>query len=227
MSALILSFKKSLEIAPKVLKDISLYFGFYFLAFCVFLIILFSFSNYDLNFKFTFLNGLFVFSKVFTVFMIPYYCYVYTYNQRVPFWNFISENVSPAILAHIKAFFIILFFLILLIIPGIYKTIRFSFLNESVFFDKERSGSALKKADQASRSYFLPLLGFLILKTFFTIFTIPSLLKFFSSFNSIFLVNLNLFIFIVIIFYLACFVNIWKTLFYFEIKEAKNQAISL
>jgi len=232
-----IAFKKALKNSPAVLKILSLKFGFYFLGVGFFLIFLISvflseiftiqaFSEfYGLgNILFFALKS---FSYAFTLFIIPYYAYKETYSSlpAPPFWDFISRTVYPVVIAHIKATFLLLFFTLLFILPGIYKRIRWNFLNETVFFENEKPGSALKKSDQTTRSFFWTLVLFLCL-TFVFSSLLPRLLG-----KVMLYLNVPVFIFsslkLFIVFYLSSFVILWKTHFYFEIKKFKGEPISL
>ena len=120
MKLLISSLKQTIQSSPFVLKEINRYFGFYFIA-CS-LVVLFVFNRYfptqeadsSALSSFTPLSlvqiALIFLSRVFTIFMIPYYAYKHSKGTVRPFWTFINETVWPVVLNHIKAFFIILFF---------------------------------------------------------------------------------------------------------------------
>ena len=226
-----IAFKKALNDAPSIFKLLSVNFGFYFLGLGFLALFLFSFffSNVATS-SFLSLNGVVVFclltlSHVFNVFIIPYYAYKKIHSPSVPvFWDFISRTVYPLVIAHIKATLLILLFFLLLIVPGIYKKIRFTFLNETVFFDGERSGSSLKKADQSTISFFWPLILFLVLSGFLSVLFAYPINKIAPLFLPSFLSSsLKL----VISFYISCFLILWKTLLYFEIKKFKGESISL
>ena len=222
MHLLLVSLKKSLKTAPLVLKDLSLYFGLYFLASSFLALVILTFIlPFDLNSGFvkykTIVGFLVALSQMFTVFIIPYYCYKYTHENCPPFWGFIANTVMPLLFAHIKAAFVIVLFTLLLIAPGIYKAIRFYFVTESVFFDKKESKSFLKKADQTSRPYFW------IIFLFFFLTFIPGCLKYWLKPSGILSSGILLFC----LFYLSCFIILWKTMLYFEIKKAKQESVSL
>lgn len=124
-------------------------------------------------------------------------------------------------IAHIKAIFIILLFLLLLIIPGLYKMIRLSFYSETVLFDKkDQGGFFLKKAQHNAQDYFWPL-TFLAILDFLSFFLIPLITKFFS-FEGIVLQMSQL----IIGFYFSCFLILWYSLFFFEVKKKKGEEIS-
>ena len=232
MRILISSFKQSLQSAPFVFKMINLYFGFYFIVFGLAILFIFklyfpsgqSGSTFSSFSPATFIQPVLIFlSKVFTVFMIPYYAYKNSQGNAPPFWNFINETVWPVVLSHIKAFFVILFFLILLIIPGMYKAIRYTFLTETVFFDrsyKQGSFSALKSADKTTRGYFWLIFVFIGFVYIFSI--LFGLLTKYILPPSFFKEALSF----IIQFYMACFFILLKTQFYFELKKQRGESIS-
>ena len=226
MRLLLVSFKKSLKLAPLVLKDITLYFGLYFFAVSFLILVILTFAlPFDLSSDFfkhkTIVKFLVFLSSLFTVFIIPYYCYKYTHGDSPPFWDFISNTVIPLLFAHIKATFVILFYSLLLIVPGIYKFIRLFFVTESVFFDKEENKSFLKKADKTSQSYFW------IISVFVFLFFISGSSEYFFSLVLKISGPLSSGVYLLFGFYLSCFMFLWKTMLYFEIKKAKQESISL
>ena len=230
MSLIISSFKQSLRAAPAVLKETTLYFGLYFFAGSLIVLALFKnsassdgfFSFYD-SFSFaTILNsGLLFFASLFTVFIVPYYAFKYSQGSAPKFWDFIKNNIWLLVFTHIKAFFIILFFLLLLILPGIYKSIRWSFLNETVFFDKQNQKSILKQADANTRGWFWKIVLFFILYGLLS-FILNWTLKAGLSDSHLATSWLKL----IALFYLKCFYLLWKTHLFFEIKKQKGEPIS-
>jgi len=235
ISLIFKAFKRALKSSVSVLKVLSLKFGFYFLGLGFLILFLVSvffpqhlteLKSQSFNLYSLFISSLLAFSHAFTIFIIPYYAYKETYKSPVPnFWDFISRTVYPIVIAHIKAILLILLFCLLLIVPGLYKKIRFSFINETVFFDRESSGSDLKKADQSTRSFFWPLVLFgslsILLSTPFTY--ISDRLFSFMNLPDFLIASLKL----VIVFYVTCFMILWKTFLYFEIKKFKGESISL
>lgn len=228
MKLFLLSFKQAIKSCPAVFKDVSFYFGFYFIGFA--LLVFFTVTLFD-----PFGEGsqallkiikyfLVLLSEVFTVFMIPYYAYKHSQGEVPPFWSFIGENVWPFVWAYIKAFLLILLFLLLLIIPGIYKAIRYFFLAETVFFDKlykEKQISALKSADKTTRSYFwltallfifLPLISFIMSLLMKLILPSPGFIQ--------------LSVGLILAFYVSCFTLLFKAQFYFELKKQRKEEIS-
>ena len=168
--------------------------------------------------------GLLLLSKVFTVFMIPYYAYKKSQGPVPPFWIFIKEAVWPVAINHIKALFVILCFCLLIIIPGIYKMIRYTFLTETVLFDSlyRREGrSALKMADKTTRGYFMPIVLFIFLSL---------CLKIAEGLSAGLLFFLPLFIksslVLIVGFYVSCFMILFKCQFYFELKKQRKEEIS-
>ena len=140
MAVLISSFKQSLKSAPYVLKTTHFYFGFYFIAFviCVFAVLPYFVSpEQDFSSTLSIYSGIinFVTSASLT-FIVSYYTYKHAKGPDIrPFWNFIRKTFWPVIWNfYIKATIIILFFFILLIIPGIYKGTRLSFIPDNHLF---------------------------------------------------------------------------------------------
>ena len=245
---IISSFKQSLKFAPKVLKDSTLYFGLYFFAFSLIVLALFkNLSQSDI------LNSILLFlSALFTVFIIPYYAFKYSQGTVPKFWDFIRDNIWPVALSHIKAFFVILLFampsivafsilavfyktnllitflaflagLPLLILP-FYKNIRFSFLTETVLFDKQKQKSFLKQADSNTRGFFWKLILLFILSGLFSFVLGWSFKKILTSLfgSSFFTTWLSL----ILLFYLQCFYLLWKINLFFKIKKQKGEELS-
>ena len=109
------------------------------------------------------------FEYCFIMFIIPYFVYAFINKPEgrqtaggrqtgagesgspVPeFWDFIAAGVWPLVKNHIKAFFVILVFFLLLIIPGIIKCLRLCFVTQAVFFNEGclRQGKSALKASQ-------------------------------------------------------------------------------
>ena len=233
MTLLLSTLKKSLKASPFVFKKVSVYFGFYFLAlsFPVLFFLqqgFFPENNVGVSLPLLILA---LFSKVFTVFIVPYY--VFEYNKkssRQKFWAFIRDKVWPLTFNHIKAFFVILFYSLLLIIPGLYKAVRLTFLTETVFFDeklKENSVSALKQADKVTRGHFflVALISVLVFVCFLIYLIISVWLKR-TLFYSL-PVPLENFLSLIIEFYMSCFFLLFKAQFYFELKKQRGEAVSL
>ena len=224
MSLILSSFKQGLKYAPHVLKDLSIYFAGYFFVFSFIVLWLFKFLSSADTFSPNILHtALLAIASLFTAFIVPYYAFKYSKGSVPKFWDFIRDNIWPLIFAYIKAFFVVLLFLILLILPGIYKGIRFSFLTETVLFDKKASKSMLKQADSNTRGYFWQIILFLIVSGIFG-FILKMILKTTSAFlgSHMFIIWINL----ILAFYIQCFVLLWKTHFFFEIKNKKGEEIS-
>ena len=215
------SFKQALKSAPKVLKDTTVYFGIYFFVFSFLSLALFK-NFFESSLMSGFLNQILLFiSSLFTVFIIPYYAFKYSQGSVPKFRDFIRDNIWLVVLNHIKAFFVILLFLLLLILPGIYKALRFSFLTETVLFDKQKR--LLKQADQNTRRFFWKIVLFFIIAGLFS-FILGWILKaglFFLGSN-FFIDWLNL----IWLFFLQCFYLLWKINLFFEIKKQKGESIS-
>ena len=219
MRQILSSFKQSLKFAPAVLKDTTLYFGIYFFVLAVVFLALFKNASSPSRLN----QGLLFLSSLFTVFIIPYYAFKYSQGSVPQFWDFIKENVWPAVFAYIKAFFVILLFLLLLILPGLYKGVRFTFLTETVLFDKQSQRSHLKQADFNTRGYFWKIILFFILSGLASL-ILNSLLKTtLAVFGSHFF---TAWLSLILLFYLQCFLLLWKTMFFFEIKKQRGEEIS-
>ena len=159
--------------------------------------------------------------KAFVIFMAPYYVGKYCQKAEItPFWPFIRENVWPLTFNHIKSACWILLYLILLIVPGLYKAIRYSFVTQATFFDKKQK-SALQASSQTTKGFFWPLAVLAVLSLIF-----PVLLNFlikkgaFLSFlpsiwQKIFSGELH----IIVSFFWDCFYLSFLTHLYFELKN--------
>ena len=222
MKLLIFSFKQSLQSAPAVFKELNRYFGFYFIGACMLSFALFGLikplSLSEQNFM---ILALVFLSKAFTVFMIPYYAFKIRFQKTRPFWVFIGETIWPVVLNSIKAFFVILLFFIFLIVPGVYKAFRLTFLVETVFFDKlyKEGGSALKFADKSTRGYFWSVVFCVIFGYVLT--GIVSWINF--SFLPSFL---NQSLSLILDLYISWFAVLFKTQLYFEIKKRRGDELS-
>ena len=235
MAVLTSSFKQSLKSAPYVFKNTHLYFGFYYITFVIFV---FSIPPYifasEQDFSSVLLTGSRTIFNIITnlslIFIIPYYTYKYSKSLDIkPFWNFVRKTFWPVIWNYyIKATLIILFFFVLLIIPGIYKGARLSFVSETIFFDdlyKQNQISALKGSDRTSRGYFWPvcLISLLTITSLLTIHPLTLfLLKKYLSFP-LFINEILAFLFL---FYTVFFSFLFYTQFYFELKQQRGESIS-
>ena len=220
------AFVQSLKSSPFVFKNISLYFAGYFFLFST----LFYILLYNSAFKETLESVpraqyyvqfvLLILAHIFIIFMIPFYTYRYNTGSSPNFWTFIADKVWLLVLNQIKAFFVILFFLILFILPGIYKVIRLYFLTESVFFEKEPS--FLKKSAQCSKGRFWTLVLFIVfimISKSLSGLLAQSLTASSSFIPSVFSLCLS--------FYISSFLILLKTQFYFQLKKEKGQEVSL
>ena len=229
MNILISSFKQSLKSAPFVWKNIHFYFGFYFIAFVVGLFLSLSYflpPELDSSADIIYHTGMGVplLTDFFLCFMVPYYTYKHSNKSDIrPFWTFIGDTFWPIIWNYIKVFFIILFFLILLIIPGIYKLIRYSFVSETIFFDnlyKQGQISALRGSDKLTRGYFWPIFVVFIVLLGGVNVILYFLTKEYMSFS------LFQILYCIFLFYYSYFTFLFRTHLYFELKKQKGESIS-
>lgn len=227
MKILSSSLKQTIKSSPFVLREINRYFGFYFIGFSLF--VLFSLGLFlpnsaagghvSVKIASAILDFL---AHIFIVFMIPYYAYKYNNKNIRPFWTFISETVWPVVVSQIKVALILLFFFLLLIIPALYKYIRYTFVIHTVFFDdlyKQGRLSVLKSADRTSRGYFWLIV--LVLFCGFIFKYLPSLFKF-MPFPSVINNSLSF----VFKFYFSCLALLFQSQFYFELKKQREEKIS-
>lgn len=230
MKILSSSWAKTTESYFPVLKEINKYFAGYFIfASLLFLLVLsFSPSFQDSTASFSMglvISGLLLLAKAFIVFMIPYYAYKHSKGTVPPFWTFIKETIWSVLIAHIKAALMILLFFFLLIIPAIYKAVRYTFITETVLFDKfykeNPLSSVLKTADNITRAYFWSTALLVFLTILF-----PALLN--ALINQIPLLPLFIksSLSLIVAFYVSCFVTLLRCQFYFELKEQKGEEIS-
>ena len=97
----------------------------------------------------------------FAVFITPYY--VKQYNEQgstEPFKHFVRDNVTALVINHIKKFLLIFLYTLLLVIPGIIKCLRLTFVTQTTFFDKdskEGRQSALKASQDLTKGFLFPL----------------------------------------------------------------------
>ena len=220
------TFGQTLRSYPFVFKKISIYFGIYFFLLSSLFYagghFLFNLSETNFQTQNLFYFSLpLLFAHLFLIFMIPYYGYHYNTQSAPPFWDFIGNKVWPLILNQIKAVFVILFFLLLLIVPGIYKAIRLFFLTETVFFDKN-PGGFLKKTGQCSKGYFWLSFVFIVFTAFISgLIGVLSLLC--TKALPIFFALPALCLF----FYIKSFMILFKNQLYFQIKKDRGEEVSL
>ena len=217
------SLKNSFKFAPAVLKDATLYFGVYFFAFALAILLLFK-NSFTSSLSIVLLNpALLFFSSLFTVFIVPYYAFKYSQGKTPKFWDFIRDNIWLVVFSHIKALFIILLFLFLLIVPGLYKSLRFAFLTETVLFDKQTQRSLLKQANLNTRKYFWKILLFFTLSgTASYLLNLLLKITLLVLGSHFFVTWLN----VILLFFCQCFFLLWKSMLFFEIKKEKGEKIS-
>lgn len=235
---LIDSFKQTLKSTPFVFTKITVNFGIYFIGlFFMALLVLDDFSLIPLfkestkeTVEYTTLafNGL---CYIFIIFIIPYYAYKYDNKGTAitPFWTFLGKTLWPVIINSIKAILIIFLFLLLLIIPGFYKSIRLYFLTQTIFFDDIHK--PLKTTQNTTQGYFWLIALFLLLTYLLTIFLSPILdkkvfeiLNLAPSFSSKSVI-LGLWFFFN--FFIYAFIELFKNQFYFAIKKHRMEPVSL
>ena len=156
-------FQESIRSVPWVFRRVSLQFAVYWIPFIIVVIVLINqvpaFSNSPIM-KSIFITGLHFLDKCFIIFLVPYLVYAFlNQNQKesIPkFKNFVAENIFPLVINHIKAAFVILAYLLLLIVPGVIKAIRLAFVTQATFFDEEfkSGGSALKASQKTVKGSF-------------------------------------------------------------------------
>ena len=232
MSILFSSLKKALKSAPVVLKDTHFYFAFYFIPFviCSFLILSYTLdSELDASYFFSPVGAITFITQLSLTFIIPYYTYKHTKSSNIrPFWTFIRQTFWPVIWNYyIKYSLIVLFFLILLIIPGIYKGSRLSFTPETIFFDnlyKQGQISALKGSHKTTLGYFWTVCFVFLLFNFFTLGTQPIAL--YLLMNTSFPLVINQIIAFIVNFYIISFMVLFYIHFYFELKQKRGEDIS-
>ena len=148
-----------------VLKRLTLTFGLIWLPFSV--LVLFSVSFLLPGFSLGSIKlSLSLFEKCFTIFLVPYFTYKFLQNKEgnsvENFNDFLAETIVPLIIASIKAVFIVIGYLFLLVIPGIIKGLRLSLLTYTVFFDPRVRGkqiSPIKAAQETTKGALLSILG--------------------------------------------------------------------
>ena len=165
----------------------------------------------------------------FLVFLIPYFVYVYLNNKQNKesplFSDFLKENVFSLVINHIKAFFVILLYLLLLIIPGLIKALRLFFVSQATFFDKDfhkDHRSALKASQETTKGYLFLIFFFFILPFVgsFAISSMFSILKFNLTTIDIIIRTLGYFVG----FYFHSFILILMTQAYFIFNEIQKSS---
>ena len=97
----------------------------------------------------------------FIIFIVPYFVYAFINKEKgrdaVKFRDFAAATVFPLVINHIKAFFVILGFFVLLIIPGVIKYFRLAFVTPATFFDEDclkKRQSALQASSELTKGHF-------------------------------------------------------------------------
>ena len=148
-----------------VLKRLTLTFGLIWLLFSVLVIFSVDFllPGFSLNLVKLCLS---LFEKCFTIFLVPYFTYKFLQNKEgksvESFNDFLTETIVPLIIASLKAVFVVIGYLFLLIIPGIIKGLRLSLITYTVFFDprvREQQIPPLKAAQETTKGALLSLLS--------------------------------------------------------------------
>ena len=163
--AISLAFQECRSSVFWALKKLTLTFGLIWLPFSA--LVLFSagflLSGFPLD---SIKLSLSLFEKCFTIFLVPYFAYKFLQNKEgvsvESFNDFLAETIVPLIIASIKAVFVVIGYLCLLIVPGIIKGLRLSLLTYTVFFDPRVRGqriSPLKAAQETTKGALLSILG--------------------------------------------------------------------
>ena len=99
-------FKLSIETVPFVFKNVNRTFALYWIPFMVFILFILNFFFGSLPFKILIAS---FFDKMFTIFIIPYWVYAFLRKESaLPFWDFVTENVTPLVVNYLKTFFVVI-----------------------------------------------------------------------------------------------------------------------
>lgn len=159
-------FERSFLSLPYVFKQTILKFGLFWfpIVFALSIFLEYTVSNSSQSVTTEYLNRQFslflpLFESCFTFFLIPYFVFKFINKQeRRPtpsFWSFLSENMYPLVINHLKSTLLIIVYACMLFIPGVVKAIRFSFVNQATFFGKDYAEkSALKLSHELTRGFF-------------------------------------------------------------------------
>ena len=228
-------FQESFDCLPFVFKKTTVYFGYIWFPLAILIIILFHQSfphSSGNNFISSSIHSMFSMSlhligHCFIIFLVPYFVLAFL-NQKsnkptLPMKDFISENMFPLVVNHIKTTFTILLFFLLLILPGIIKGFQLALVTQVTFFDdqyKNGNASALKISQKLTKGF---LFGIAIITFIMTI--LPFILSPFYMVIS--LTNALPFALISVLkflstFYLNCFGLILLTQAYFVLKKRHN-----
>ena len=242
---------ESLRCTPWVFKKLTLSFGLVWLPIIIVVTILlnlFGFGEFPIHpalshptINFSIKDGLYsgfhLFELCFTIFIVPYFVYAFIKKEKgesvIKFRDFIAETVFPLVINHIKTFFVIFAFFLLLIIPGLIKVLRLFFVTQATFFDEDclkKQKSALKASHSLTKGHLGTLILFMLLYFVFIIAAsalsaIPAALLAFSfeaageiassSAKDIVIYGAD--------FYEKSFSLILTTQLYFALSKAKNQ----
>lgn len=219
------AFQQTLKSLPFVFKKISLYIGiWFFLLSSLFFFLNKDFSSEQLSdiLKLVYLYApFFIVLHFFHIFMISYYSYCYNNGLNPSFWKFISNKIWPLIIAYIKAIFTVLGFMLLLVVPGLIKSVRLCFLIETVFFDKKTEVSFLKKTIQNSKGYFR-ISAFVIVLVSLSLMLDDILNKISPSKSILYSIFIT-----VLYFYVRSFAILFRNQVYFQIKKEKGEEVSI
>ena len=180
------------------------------------------------------------------------------------FWDFVSENVTALVLAHIKVFFVLLLYflpvliygavywtmgglagnffagafpkilLILLfpplLLPGLVKLVRLSFVTQAVFFENRLADGArspaLKASSQVTKGFFFPLAAILIFVslagTGLSWLCKQGLGAVFEEASAAWLIALNMLLTVAASFYIKNLILIFLTQLYFSLKKRQT-----
>lgn len=239
---------KTKQSSPWVLKQLTVYFTCYYIPLAVaFLWTAYAFwfppSYVPIRMFFPML--LTMTGMAFAVFITPYY--VHRFNETKSsgksfqreasennqtssesFWDFVRENVTPLVINHIKKFFVIFGYFLLLIIPGLVKIVRLTFVTQATFFDpncQKGELSALKASHDLTKGFFFSLVALFVV-LIITLGGLSELLKYilrltFGS-ESTFSVSIVESFGLVFSFYIQNLVLIFLTQLYFSLKKVKE-----
>ena len=223
-----------MDSSPWVLKKLNSSFAFYYLSFaiiCLFLAYTFWFPpGFELA-RYVMPSLFVMVGMAFAVFLTPYY--VRQYNEQgstEPFKHFVRDNVTALVVNQIKKFLFILLYSLLLIIPGIIKCIRLTFVTQTTFFEKtgqEGQLSALKASQDLTKGFFWPLCLTLV-SVFLGITGVSMLLKFIlklilAGSNNPILSLINDGFGLTMDFYFHNLALIFMTQLYFSLKTARSE----
>ena len=225
-------FQESFKCLPFVFKKISMNFAVFWFPIVATIIALLPYGSdsIGLYIRQTILIGLLLMEHCFMIFIAPYYVFVFI-NQNASrstpnFWDFLSENMFPLVINHIKTTMTILLHLLLLIIPGIIKTLQLSLVTQSTFFDERcKNGkiSALKISQETTKGFLCGISLLIVITSILPFVLKPIYTKLMAGYSEqITLVNLIEMSQFITTFYLNCFGLILMTQAYFVLKRYKK-----